>query len=197
MLDHILLPQIKPTRPGDEYRLDIKPEQIQDARLFRSRADLVLHCSRLTTMQTIAEIGVYKGDFSQQLLNLLNPACCYLIDIDLDKLHPELRIDKRVRLLRGRSWEVLEEVSDSTLDYVYVDGDHSYEGVKNDLLITHRKTKPGGIIQFNDYCTYSRDKNVPYGILDVVNSYLENNGGTIVGLSLDRSGYHDIAIQRP
>jgi predicted O-methyltransferase YrrM len=41
--------------------------------------------------------------------------------------------------------------SDESLDWVYIDGDHSYEAVKRDLEAYYRVVKPGGFIAGDDY----------------------------------------------
>jgi len=40
---------------------------------------------------------------------------------------------------------------DNHFDFLYVDGDHSYEGVKSDLVNYYPKVKLGGIIMGDDY----------------------------------------------
>jgi len=37
------------------------------------------------------------------------------------------------------------------LDFAYIDGDHSYEGVKNDALKVLSRLNPHGMIVFDDY----------------------------------------------
>ena len=37
------------------------------------------------------------------------------------------------------------------LDFVYIDGDHSYEGVKKDFKIWYNKVRTGGIVGGHDY----------------------------------------------
>ena len=40
---------------------------------------------------------------------------------------------------------------DESLDWVYIDADHAYEGVKRDLEAYFRVVKPGGFIAGDDY----------------------------------------------
>lgn len=189
------LPHIPPTCPGQDYQLNIKQEQIEGAKLFKSRLELINHCrSLLPNDPTICELGVYNGDLSRELFQIFKPHKFYLVDTDTDKIDPTIKLHPRAVIKHGLSWEILNKLPDYSIDYLYVDADHSAYGVRNDIIAAHVKIKPGGIIQFNDYCTFSPGENIPYGVLNLVNSYIENHNVTIIGLSLDRSGYHDIAI---
>lgn len=53
--------------------------------------------------------------------------------------------------LRGISWEMAKEVPDESLDFLYVDANHSEVGVTNDLEAWYPKVKVGGIISGHDY----------------------------------------------
>ena len=41
--------------------------------------------------------------------------------------------------------------AEGSLDFVFIDGDHSYEGVKLDILNFLPKVRPGGLIAGHDY----------------------------------------------
>lgn len=41
---------------------------------------------------------------------------------------------------------------DKSIDLIYIDGDHSYESVKNDILNWIPKLKFGGVMSGHDYC---------------------------------------------
>ena len=56
-----------------------------------------------------------------------------------------------VEVLRDESRIALETIPDESLDFIYIDGDHTYEGVKADLELSLRKIKAGGIITGDDY----------------------------------------------
>ena len=58
---------------------------------------------------------------------------------------------KLIYFTLGNSVEVLSSFEDEYLDLVYIDGDHSYNGVKNDLNISYKKVKTGGYICGHDY----------------------------------------------
>jgi len=56
-----------------------------------------------------------------------------------------------VNPIRGFSVEVSKQYENESLDFIFIDGDHEYEGVKNDLIHWCPKVKRGGIIAGHDY----------------------------------------------
>lgn len=49
------------------------------------------------------------------------------------------------------SIEASKLYSDNSIDFVYIDADHSYESVKNDIIAWLPKVKQGGILAGHDY----------------------------------------------
>ena len=126
-----------------------------------------------------AEIGVWKGTFSAALLEKLEPRELHLVDPwefmpdkprtiygggdiagqrGMDAIYEEVvhrfaaATDAgRVKIHRGRSIDAASSFPDSYFDWIYVDGDHSYEGVTSDLAAWRNKIKPGGCIAGDDY----------------------------------------------
>lgn len=60
--------------------------------------------------------------------------------------------DTEVIFLKKLSWNVTEEeIPASSLDFCYIDGDHSPDAVMRDLETFWSKVKPGGILGGHDY----------------------------------------------
>ena len=57
----------------------------------------------------------------------------------------------RAQIVRGDSAQTAEKVADGTLDFVFIDADHSYEGVCRDIQAWLPKVKSGGWIGGHDY----------------------------------------------
>ena len=57
----------------------------------------------------------------------------------------------RIVVLRGTTLEVIDQIEDGELDLVYIDGDHTAEGIVIDLIKLSRKVRPGGILGGDDY----------------------------------------------
>jgi len=57
----------------------------------------------------------------------------------------------RLRVLRGGSLEMSEQMKDGILDFVFIDADHRYETVLADIRAWAPKVKQGGIICGHDY----------------------------------------------
>lgn len=55
------------------------------------------------------------------------------------------------RIQRGPSVDVSQKYQDKSLDFVFLDADHSYDGVKSDIAAWLPKVKPGGYIGGHDY----------------------------------------------
>ncbi|MGD0352434.1 MAG: class I SAM-dependent methyltransferase [Dehalococcoidia bacterium] len=72
-------------------------------------------------------------------------------------LYKTFRLPKqKLHLIRGdsHSWEILARVKNilggKEVDFVFIDGDHSYEGVKTDFEMFSRLVRRGGIIALHD-----------------------------------------------
>ena len=50
---------------------------------------------------------------------------------------------------------LLDIIGNSEIDFLFIDGDHSYEGVKKDWVMYSRFVKRGGLIAFHDICEHS------------------------------------------
>jgi uncharacterized Rossmann fold enzyme len=57
----------------------------------------------------------------------------------------------RARVMPMSSNEAVHFVPDASLDFVFIDADHSYEGCKRDIEMWSTKVKPGGLLSGHDY----------------------------------------------
>ena len=59
--------------------------------------------------------------------------------------------DGRGIVIRKYSAEAAGQIEDESLDFVYIDANHSYENVLQDLTLWGRKVRPGRYIIGHDY----------------------------------------------
>ena len=53
---------------------------------------------------------------------------------------------------------IQDKIGDRQLDFLFIDGDHSYDGVKQDFKMYGPLVKKGGIIAFHDIVAHTEDK---------------------------------------
>ena len=111
----------------------------------------------------VAELGVDEGDFSQKILDTAKPELLYLIDTWGTSRYGETKAKKvnerfknqiengSLKILRGLSTEKLAEFDDASLDWVYIDTDHSYETTLQELRLAEKKVGPDGFICGHDF----------------------------------------------
>lgn len=150
----------------------------------------------------ICEIGVFKGEFSKFIKDTLNPLELHLIDIfegkaasgdkdgnnivwtdlndEYNKLSQYYSNDSKVTVHKGTSYDILNTFNDNYFDLIYIDGDHSYEGVKLDLSLSLLKIKKGGMICGHDYTN-----DMFPGVVAAVNEFCESNNLIINALTND------------
>lgn len=120
-----------------------------------------------------AEIGVCTGVYSRDILDwgvkhllLVDPwrelpsAPCGISDEQHEKYYQECLANiqgcgDRVTILRMLSVEAARKTPDESLDWVYVDANHRYEGISVDLRMWWPKVRSGGILSGHDYLTPS------------------------------------------
>jgi hypothetical protein len=154
---------------------------------------------RLGKSAICAEIGVWKGNFSQMILRLTGPRELHLIDPwSFSPKYPERRYggqlahsqddmdgifaavaarfadQPQVTLHRMTSSDASMQFGDYYFDWIYVDGDHSYEEVLNDLRNWWPKIKPGGCLAGDDYRW--RDENKRLAVKDAVEEFAGETG---------------------
>ena len=61
------------------------------------------------------------------------------------------KFEKNVHLIQGNSNKVLKKIDMNKIDYVFLDGGHEYNTVKNDLDNCIEVVKKGGIVLCDDY----------------------------------------------
>jgi hypothetical protein len=120
----------------------------------------------------IAELGVFTGDFSKELLTT-NPKILYLVDIwngqmtsgnkdgnniiminNMEKIYEKLLIDfnnENVKIIKSKSVDFLTSLENDTLDIVYIDSVHDYETTMIELILSVDKVKKDGYICGHDY----------------------------------------------
>ena len=96
----------------------------------------------------------------------------------------------------GLSAARLATYPDKYFDLIYIDADHSYAGVKQDLNLAKAKLKDEGMIVLNDYKMFDHYNYVPYGVVQAVNEFIVRNNWQVCGFALQRDLFCDIAIRR-
>jgi hypothetical protein len=140
----------------------------------RSRVDLWTYFISACGAQSVAEVGVWKGEFAAELLAACSTITTYyMIDpwrhlddwnkpanvasqtFEAIRLEAMARTDfasARRRVLRGTTLEVVDAVEDGALDFAYIDGDHTLRGISTDLISLLPKMRVGGFIGGDDFC---------------------------------------------
>jgi hypothetical protein len=182
--------------PDQAPRLSEK--QLENCRLMCNREAIL---GKMKTGGVAAEVGVQAGAFSRNILQICSPARLHLIDIDLrshsisEKFKAEVDAGV-VELHEGDSSSVLRTFPDSYFDFIYIDGDHSYQGVKRDIEAGKSKVKRDGFLIFNDYTYWSPVECMPYGVIQAVNELCLQDGWEMAYFALAYWMYCDVALQR-
>lgn len=69
-----------------------------------------------------------------------------------DRFRKNLKpVEFKYHLMIGNSTIIAEKYYNESFDFVFIDADHTYESVKNDILTWLPKVKKGGVIAGHDY----------------------------------------------
>jgi len=115
-----------------------------------------------------AEIGVLYGDTSFHLLNELPNLNLYSVDPYLPYDEPDRTTEHMARyeaqareklapfgarsiMMRCTSVDAAPVITDGSLDFVFIDAQHTYEACREDIETLFPKVRPGGLITGHDY----------------------------------------------
>lgn len=142
---------------------------------------------------TGVEVGVYRGEFSQHLVRYSNLTKFFAVDCwthiegQVDPLNQPTaaKVDHMIQaayrlaefphatILRSSSVDAAQLVSDNSLDFVYIDADHRYEQVYQDISQWFHKVRFGGILAGHDY-----HPDFP-GVMQAVNEFVGFKNRTV------------------
>jgi hypothetical protein len=165
-----------------------------------SREDLL---KLIPKHSVVAELGVFEGKFSNKIITINNPSKLFLVDffqgtmgsgdvngdnfhiVDLDieykRLLKEHSDNPNVKIIKSTTTSFLKSINDDYLDAVYIDADHSYKSVLNDLYLSHQKVKDYGYILGHDYCN-----NMFPGVVNAVKDFCLEKKLTINFISCEK-----------
>lgn len=121
------------------------------------------------------EIGVRSGDHCKELLS---ESCLEILyGVDIIKEH---QIDcllkgysDRFRFIHDSSKNASETFKDNTFDFIYIDADHAYESVKEDLELWWPKLKNGGLFCGDDYMDFDCPGECRFGVIQAVEEFAQ------------------------
>ena len=184
----------------------------------------------------VLEIGVEHGHFSHKIMNVLEPSELHLLDpwdwnpsngkvysvghmtnvptahssvnmqIKIERAYEKEIAEGKVHIHRGYSNELVDNFEQGYFDFIYLDGCHLYDSVKQDIEDYHKKVKPDGILGGHDYIsketlfvqegvTYTNQ--LGYGIKQAVDEFLEQMPDLeLFALVSDEMPFPDWAIRR-
>lgn len=122
------------------------------------------------------EIGVSRGDSINTVTeNCPNVSKIYGVDpylpwkdvegrmidgLELDMIkteaylqHKYSPVKEKIEILEMKSSEAVLRFDDESLDFIFIDGDHTYESVLEDLTLWYPKIKNGGLLMGHDFAS--------------------------------------------
>lgn len=140
------------------------------------------------------EIGVLNGETSSFLLNINENIFLYGIDpIIPDSMERSLigninkiseNTDKhkhRFNFIRDYSFNVHSKFENESIDFLFIDGDHTYNAVKKDFELYYPKVKKNGLIFFHDSRMYRGGANFHIGSSKFCDELIGKNIMNLIG----------------
>lgn len=135
--------------------------------------------------KTYLEIGSFAGGSISLVSSHNYPTKCYSLDLG-NPMPQELvesnvnnfkNINSSFKYFKGNSQDinVVELVKNEVgvIDLLFIDGDHSYNGVIKDFNNYSKMVKPGGYIVFDDYNDYTDSPEVKPAVDYIVNNFFD------------------------
>ncbi len=137
-----------------------------------------------------AEIGVQKGKFAEVLCRAISELSLTAVDpwreygqdeyVLSDEDHAEGEAQARARLAAydvtfktEPSAVAVQTISPESLDFVYIDGNHTFDYVMHDLIEWSKRVRPGGIVAGHDYYEWNQGQTPEQagGVVAAVQAY--------------------------
>jgi hypothetical protein len=151
----------------------IEREILELAATASDRTDFWSAFIRNRGLQTLAEVGVYKGEFAERILrdcpdirhyHMIDPwrkladwnKPANKSDSEFKEIYEEAVrrtafASDKIEIHRDRTLDCHKRIDNCSLDFLYIDGDHTLKGITADLLLMFEKVKVGGVLGGDDF----------------------------------------------
>ena len=188
-----------------------------DAALVDQPGTLLLPMQRdrllryLPSNARVAEIGVAKGQFTQQVRTVCKPSFYALVDpwrhqdenvyygdsnnaaqADQDRRHAAVskrfassKAGRECKVFRMFSADAVKEFPDKHFDWVFVDANHSYEACLEDLRLWAPKVRDDGLICGHDFAVHGAARAAKFGVVDAVKDFANETGFGLAAVTIE------------
>jgi hypothetical protein len=118
-----------------------------------------------------AELGVFVGDFTAEILEVCEPFPLYAVDLfkgavvsgdangenvrrehlSMERIWDRFGPHTGLRVVEDSSFGFLEDMPEEWFHWVYIDTNHEYKTTRRELAAARKAVKPGGYICGHDY----------------------------------------------
>ena len=159
----------------------------------------------------VAEIGVALGDFSQRILTEGRVSKLHLIDpwvhqdrsdystddnnvsmdeqeqryIDIQNRYADEIGAGQVEVHRAYSQDKMPDFEDRSLDWVYIDGMHTFDAVTTDLALSWEKVRDDGFILGHDFTNGPLGQKQQFGVVEAVTQFVRNRQAIFVLMTME------------
>lgn len=177
--------------------LEISEEQTKNTIVLKNRYSIIDLLAGQGKPMRLMEVGTAAGDYAQLMADKIKIEKMTLIDRFEDE---DIMPDGSGRYSKGKNYqfvvdrfkdnpavEVIKSLSNEALpkfipmqekdkfDFIYLDSDHSFHNVYNELLYASQIVNQFGVIGIDDFSSATDDPIRPYEVMQAVTTFLDNN----------------------
>lgn len=172
--------------------INITRQILQEYEPTLTRGEIPSLITKLFPNPSIVELGVFEGNGLDLLLRT-NPT--KIVGVDLwkgdgkisttdglpdhimqkyyEQVYNTFKDNDKVELVRDTTINASKKYDDNSFDFVFIDGDHTYDGCFNDIVAWYSKVKDGGILSGHDY--FEHTSAYKFGVIEAVNDFVNQN----------------------
>jgi hypothetical protein len=147
------------------------------------------------------EVGTFKGEFSKQIMEIWG-GTLFMVDVwrglgdeykdaSNHSVHTNAYAEamkniegyeNRAIMVRGTSEVTAEMFEDESLDFVFIDANHAYDYVVQDIELWHQKVRHGGYLLGHDYIDMDWEKDPHFADCYGKNKHIYSSTGFYFGV---------------
>lgn len=160
----------------------------------------MIECLKELNFKVGAEVGTEHGRYAEMLCNSIPDLKLYCIDpymnipyyegykeqTEVDTFYEaaKAKLSKyNAEIMKMTSMEAVKKFEPNSLDFVFIDGNHHFEFVVNDIIHWSRVIKPGGVVYGHDYSDQFHVKqavNAFVSVAEIKPWFILHRGGKLI-----------------